>query len=66
MSPSTWTTYYLRDPVAYHDLTGSRIQADHPVAVYGSNEITLITDLCSAADHIIEEMFPYYSRGRIS
>ena len=57
-------TYYLRDPITMHDLTGSRIQSDYPVAVYGSDESTLVPDLCSAADHIIEEMFPYYSWGK--
>ncbi|MEI6681219.1 MAG: FISUMP domain-containing protein [Bacteroidota bacterium] len=61
---NTGQTYYLRDPASMHELTGSRIQANHPVAVFGSNEATVIPLFCSAADHIIEEMFPYYSWGK--
>ncbi len=61
---NTGQTYYIRDPVSMHELTGSRVQANHPVAVFGSNEATIIPLFCSAADHIIEEMFPYYSWGK--
>jgi uncharacterized protein (TIGR02145 family) len=47
------------------DITGSRIQSDHPVAVFGSNDCVYVPEFsCQACDHIVEEMFPYYSWGK--
>ncbi|MBN1199799.1 MAG: hypothetical protein JXA23_10640 [Bacteroidales bacterium] len=62
---NTGQTYHLESPILGDDLTGSRIQATHPVAVFGSNEIVNVPSFtCGAADHIIEQMFPTYSWGK--
>ena len=58
-------TYYVEAPAIGNDVTGSRIQSNYPVAVYGSVETVQIPNgTCSAADHIVEEMFPCYSWGK--
>ncbi len=47
------------------DVTGSRVQSDKPVVVFGSNDQTRIPTLnCQASDHIVEQMFPSYSLGK--
>jgi uncharacterized protein (TIGR02145 family) len=45
------------------DLTGSHIQSNHPVAVYGSVKATTIPQGCPAADYIVEQMQPVVSWG---
>jgi hypothetical protein len=59
-------TYINNDnPAPDQDITGSRIQSDHPVAVYGSSDCIYIPDnSCDACDHIVEEMFPSYEWGK--
>jgi uncharacterized protein (TIGR02145 family) len=57
-------TYYVKAPVIGEDITGSRIQSNVPVAVFGSVEATYVPAGCSALDHIVEQMFPYYSWGK--
>ena len=58
-------TYYVNAANLGNDVTGSRIQSNFPIAVYGSVEGVYIPDsICGAADHIVEEMFPYYSWGK--
>ncbi|MEI6899472.1 MAG: IgGFc-binding protein, partial [Bacteroidota bacterium] len=57
-------TYHVEATTNGEDLTGSRIQSNFPVAVYGSVKCTNIPSGCSACDHIVEEMFPYYSWGK--
>jgi uncharacterized protein (TIGR02145 family) len=47
------------------DITGSRIQSNYPVGVFGSVQcVNIPTALCGACDHIVEMMFPYYSWGK--
>jgi len=47
------------------DITGSRVQSNKPVAVFGSNDCVYIPDRpCEACDHIVEQMFPYYAWGK--
>lgn len=57
-------TYHVEAPLANNDLTGSRIQSDYPVAVFGSVDGVNIPSNCTFADHIVEQMFPYYSWGK--
>jgi uncharacterized protein (TIGR02145 family) len=47
------------------DVTGSRIQSNYPVGVFGSAQLVDIpSGFCQAGDHIVEMMFPYYSWGK--
>ncbi|MCX6249953.1 MAG: hypothetical protein NTX61_04290 [Bacteroidetes bacterium] len=58
-------TYHVRATVNSQDLTGSRVQSNFPVAVFGSVDIGYIpSSSCMAPDHIVEQMFPYYSWGK--
>ncbi|MBE0648744.1 MAG: Ig-like domain-containing protein [Bacteroidales bacterium] len=57
-------TYHVEAIEIGEDLTGSRVQSNVPVAVFGSNDITNVTSACSAADHLVEQLFPYYSWGK--
>jgi len=57
-------TYFFDDPTLNDDLTGSRIQSNLPVAVFGFVKLVDIPAGCMAADYIVEEMFPYYSWGK--
>jgi uncharacterized protein (TIGR02145 family) len=58
-------TYQFESPNLGDDLTGSRIQSTFPVAVFGSVKCVDIPSLaCPTCDHIVEEMFPYYSWGK--
>jgi len=51
--------------VTNEDITGSRIQSSHPVAVFGSNTCVNIPDpTCMACDQVVEQMFPYYAWGK--
>jgi hypothetical protein len=45
------------------DLTGSTVQSNYPVAVFGSVKCTQVPAGCFAADHIIEQMFPTTAWG---
>ncbi|HPS51785.1 MAG TPA: hypothetical protein PK892_13845, partial [Bacteroidales bacterium] len=64
ISLSQGQTYSINHSMAGNDLTGSRIQSNFPVAVYGSNQCVNIPAFCSSCDHIVEQMFPYYSWGK--
>ncbi|MCX6252572.1 MAG: hypothetical protein NTX61_17695 [Bacteroidetes bacterium] len=57
---------YMDDetPASYVDITGSRIQSNHPVAVFGSHDDVLVPSGCYAGNHIVEEMLPYSSWGK--
>ncbi|MCX6244355.1 MAG: hypothetical protein NTU98_06575 [Bacteroidetes bacterium] len=57
-------TYHLEAPGANEDLTGSRVQSNYPVAVYGSVDLAKVPVNCSYGDHIVEEMFPCNSWGK--
>jgi uncharacterized protein (TIGR02145 family) len=57
-------TYYVQATNYGEDVTGSRIQSNFPVAVFGSATSVFIPDGCGAADHLVEQMFPYYSWGK--
>jgi|GEM_PF-2242709 len=51
--------------VTNQDITGSRIQSNHPVAVFGSNDnVNIPVASCQAADHCEEQMFPITAWGR--
>ncbi|NQV01611.1 MAG: Ig-like domain-containing protein, partial [Bacteroidia bacterium] len=59
-------TYLSNDnSVVNQDITGSRIESNHPVAVYGSNDCVYVPDpSCQACEHIVEQMFPYFTWGK--
>jgi uncharacterized protein (TIGR02145 family) len=58
-------TYYVEAPDMPEDVTGSRIQSNYPVAVFGSVEIGFVpAPSCFFADHMVEQMFPCYSWGK--
>jgi len=61
---NTGQTYHVNSTALNSDVTGSRIQSNFPVAVYGSVKCVNIPSGCSFCDHIVEEMFPYYSWGK--
>lgn len=59
----TWVS--TDNAVSYQDVTGSRVQSDHPVVVFGSNDCVYIPDWsCEACDLVVEEMFPYMAWGK--
>jgi uncharacterized protein (TIGR02145 family) len=57
-------TYYVMASNLNEDLTGSRVQADYPVSVFGAVKISQIPVGCTFADHIVEQLFPCYSWGK--
>jgi uncharacterized protein (TIGR02145 family) len=58
-------TYYTEVSDLDEDITGSEIESNYPVAVFGSVKTTLIPSFpCAADDHIVEQMFPIYSWGK--
>ncbi len=57
-------TYHVRGINMDDDMTGSRVQSNVPVAVFGSAPLVYLPAGCAAGDHIIEQMFPYYSWGK--
>lgn len=59
-------TYFSEfTPISNQDITGSRIQSNYPVAVFGSNDCVYIPDRpCQACDHTAEQIFPYDAWGR--
>jgi uncharacterized protein (TIGR02145 family) len=57
-------TYHLQVTNVGEDLTGSRVQSNYPVAVYGSVACGYLPVGCGAGDHMVEEMFPYNSWGK--
>ena len=61
---NTGETYFVQATNLNDDLTGSRIQSNYPVAVFGSVTCVNIPSGCMSCDHIVEEMFPYYSWGK--
>jgi gliding motility-associated-like protein len=54
---------YQADAIS-NDITGSRIQSDYPVAVFGSNANSTIPPTCNAGDCIIEQMMPTQTWGK--
>lgn len=48
-----------------NEVTGSHVQSNHPVAVFGSNVLTTIPYNCSAGDMVVEEMPPVQSWGTV-
>ena len=57
-------TYHVMAPGVNQDLTGSRVQSDFPVAVFGSVNCANVPSNCGACDHVVEQMFPHYSWGK--
>jgi len=57
-------TYREEVPTVGEDLTGSRIQSNFPVSVYGSVDLANIPAGCTFADHIVEQMFPISAWGK--
>jgi hypothetical protein len=58
-------TYLVEAAALNQDLTGSRVQSNFPVGVFGSVKcVNLPTASCPACDHIVEMMWPYYSWGK--
>ncbi len=57
-------TYFVVAPNNGEDVTGSRIQSNFPVAVFGSVGIGFVPAGCAFADHMIEQMFPTFSWGK--
>lgn len=47
-----------------HDLTGTRIFADHPVAVFGGHVCAYVPTSAQACDHLEEQLPPIQSWGR--
>jgi hypothetical protein len=46
------------------DLTGTTIEASHPVAVFTGNDCTNMPDALPACDHLEEQLFPNETWGR--
>jgi hypothetical protein len=57
-------TYLLKASINNEDLTGSTVQSNFPVAVYGSIMIATVPATCTAADHLIEQMPPVTAWGK--
>ena len=57
-------TYYTEESSPGDDLTGSRIQSNFPVSVYGSIRSTTVPNNCDAIDHLVEQMWPVTSWGK--
>lgn len=57
-------TYYVESTAVGQDLTGSRVQSNFPVSVYGSVKSTMIPTGCAAADHLCEQMWPVNTWGK--
>ncbi|MCX6252531.1 MAG: hypothetical protein NTX61_17490 [Bacteroidetes bacterium] len=58
-------TYLLEESGSGEDLTGSRVQSNYPVGVFGSVKGVNIPDVsCLAGDHVVEMMFPVNSWGK--
>ena len=58
-------TYLLEESAVGADLTGSWVQSNYPVGVFGSvNGVSIPASSCPSADHIVEMMFPVNSWGK--
>ena len=58
-------TWLVEATGLYEDVTGSRIQSNFPVAVFGSvKEVNIPIVSCGNADYIVEMMFPHNSWGK--
>ncbi len=57
-------TYYFKSQTGNDDVSGSRVQSNFPVAVFGTVTCVNIPWNCVACDHIVEELFPYNSWGK--
>lgn len=56
-------TYFVSAFNVGSDYTGSHIQSNFPVAVFGTVRAAFIPENCSAADHLVEQMQPVVSWG---
>jgi hypothetical protein len=54
-------TYYLQSE---GDITGTVVDATHPIGVFGANLCTNVTSGCGACDHIIEMLSPTSTFGK--
>ncbi len=57
-------TYQLQSATGAGDLTGSRITADRPVAVFAGNSWTEVPVNCGPRDNLVEQMYPVETWGR--
>jgi len=57
-------TYYVTADALDEDLTGSTIQSNYPVAVFGSVKCSQVPAGCFYADHLVEQMFPVSAWGK--
>ena len=57
-------TYYTDVSSVGQDLTGSTVTSNYPVSVFGGDKIVNVPSGCTAADFIVEQMFPTYSWGK--
>ncbi len=57
-------TYLIEDNDINEDMSGSLVQSNFPVAVYGSVPYVEILMNCPAPDLIVEEMFPHPAWGK--
>ena len=57
-------TYHVEAGIVGQDLTGSRIESNFPVSVYGSVKTTDVPSGCLYGDHIVEQMWPVWSWGK--
>ncbi|MCX6251858.1 MAG: hypothetical protein NTX61_14040 [Bacteroidetes bacterium] len=57
-------TYIAQDSTQGDNLTGSRVQSNHPVAVFGSDPWAKVSMSCGSEEHLVEQMFPYVTWGR--
>ncbi len=57
-------TYQLQAATAAGDLTGSRITADRPIAVFAGNSWTEVPVSCGPRDNLVEQMYPVDTWGK--
>lgn len=58
-------TYFIEMDIQGDDFTGSRVQSNYPVAVFGSVVcVNIPDDQCPYCDHIVEQLFPISALGK--
>ena len=57
-------TYQIQGRRAGDDLTGTKVLADRPVAVFGGAVWTEVPTGCAARDNLLEQMYPIQTWGR--
>jgi uncharacterized protein (TIGR02145 family) len=57
-------TYLIENNEINEDMSGSLVESNLPVAVFGSVPYVNITMSCTTPDHIVEEMFPHPAWGK--